>query len=219
MSPTVDTIDDTSFLDDLNVPRPTESEYWDGFLALDDPTLRILAHSVTAHAAAYNIDSGDILDAMAPVQPRITKATAIDYESKRPYFGWLPLERVKRTCEQCTQHMRLPPSTHLQKQLRSPNPGANIFHCCEADATDMIYSDTPAIDGDKTLAHIFVGLISRVTDVFKAKNDSAECFLGTFQDHVCMCGAPNKLIADNAPMYRSWRITRYVRNIWCPLWQ
>ena len=115
--------------------------------------------------------------------------------------------------------MKLPPSTHLQKRLRSPNPGANIFHHCEADATDMIYSDTPAIDGGKTLAHIFVGLISRVTDVFKAKSDSAECFLGVFQDRVCMRGAPNKLIADNAPMYHSWRITQYVRDIWCPLWQ
>ena len=155
---------------------------------------------------------------MAPVQPRITKPTAIDYESKRPYFGWLPLERVKRTFEQCTQHMRLPPSTHLQKRLRSPNPGANIFHRREADATDMIYSDTPAIDGGETLAHIFVGLISRVTDVFKAKNDSAECFLGAFQDRVRMRGAPNKLVADNAPMYRSWHITRNVRDIWCPLW-
>ena len=156
---------------------------------------------------------------MTPVQPRITKPTAIDYKSKRPYFGWLPLERVKQTFEQCTQHMRLPPSTHLQKQFRSPNPGANIFHCPEANATDMIYSDTPAIDGGETLAHIFAGLISRVTDVFKAKNGSAECFLGAFQDRVCMHGAPNKLIADNTPMYHSWRIIRYMRNIWCPLWQ
>ena len=115
--------------------------------------------------------------------------------------------------------MRLPPSTHLQKRLRSPNLGANIFHCREANATDMIYSDTPAIDGDKTLAHIFVGLISHVTDVFKAKNDSAECFLGAFQDRVCMRGAPNKLVADNTPIYCSWRIPRYIRDIWCPLWQ
>merc|ERR1712214_117812 len=137
-SPIVDTVKDTSFLDDLNAPCLIESEYWDDFITLDDPFLHILAHSVTADAVAYNIDSGDILDAMAPVQPRITKPTAIDYESKRPYFGWLPLERVKRTFEQCTQHMRLPPSTQLQKQFCSPNPGASIFHRCEADATDMI---------------------------------------------------------------------------------
>ena len=29
---------------------------------LDDPTLRILVHSVTANTVAYSIDSGDILD-------------------------------------------------------------------------------------------------------------------------------------------------------------
>lgn len=97
--------------------------------------------------------------------------------------------------------MRLSPSTHLQKH--SLNPGANIFHYHEPDATDMIYSDTPAIDGDETLAHIFVGLVYCVTDVFKAKDMLAGCFLGAFQDHVCMHGAPTKHIADNAPMYRS----------------
>lgn len=37
----------------------------------------------------------------------------------------------------------------------------------------MIYSNKPTIDGGETWAHIFVGLILRITDVFKVKNDSA----------------------------------------------
>ena len=41
-------------------------------------------------------------------------------------------------------------STHLQKRFKSTNPGANLFHCREPNATDMIYSNTPAIDGGKT---------------------------------------------------------------------
>ena len=82
-----------------------------------------------------------------------------------------------RTFEQCTQHTQLPSSIHLQKQFCSPNPGASLFHCHEPDATDNIYSDTPAIDGGETLVHIFVGLISYITDVFKAKDASAEFFL------------------------------------------
>ena len=52
--------------------------------------------------------------------------------------------------------MRLPPSTHLQKCFKLPNPGAKLFYHCEPDATNMIYSDTPAIDGGEIQAHIFM---------------------------------------------------------------
>ena len=52
LSATVDTIDDTSYINDLTVHCPIEDEYWDGFFTLDDPTLCILAHSITAGAAA-----------------------------------------------------------------------------------------------------------------------------------------------------------------------
>ena len=82
--------------------------------------------------------------------------------------------------------MRMPPSTHLQKRFKLPNPGANLFHRCEPNVTNMIYSNTPAIDGGETQAHIFVGLISRITNVFKVKSGSAECFLGALQDCVHM---------------------------------
>ena len=113
--------------------------------------------------------------------------------------------------------MRLPPSTHLQKQFKSPNPGANLFHHREPNATDMIYSDTPAIDGGETRAHIFVGLILRITDVFKVKSGSIECFLGALQDQVRKRGAPMKLIADDAPLYQGWKITKYVCDTWISL--
>ena len=69
--------------------------------------------------------------------------------------------------------MRLPPSTHLQKCFKSPNPGANLIHCCKADAIGFIFCDTHAIDGGETMAHIFVGFISHLTDIFKAKTRSA----------------------------------------------
>ena len=94
--------------------------------------------------------------------------------------------------------MRMSPSTHLQKHFKSQNSEANLFHCHEPDATDMIYSDMSAIDGGETQAHIFVGLILRITNIFKVKSGSAECFLGALQDCVRMRGAPTKLIADDA---------------------
>ena len=108
---------------------------------------------------------------------------------------------------------------HLQKQFKSPNPDANLFHRWEPDATDMVYSNTPAIDGGETRAHIFVGLILRITDVLKVKSGSAECFLGALQDRVHKHGAPTKLIADDAPLYRGWKITKYFCDTWISPWQ
>ena len=175
--------------------------------------LRILSQAVISDAATYHINESDITNAMHPIKPRITKPLLIDYESKRLYFGWLPVETVKRTFQHCTQNMRLPPSTYLQKHFKSINPGANLIHRRKADATDLIFCDTPAIDGGETMAHIFVGVVSCLTDIFKAKTRGVETFLGLLQDQIRMRGAPTKLLTDNPGTYQSWHITRYLCDI------
>lgn len=48
------------------------------------------------------------------------------------------------------------------------NPGANLIHWREPDATDLIFCDMPAFDGGKPMNHIFAGLVSCVTNGFKA---------------------------------------------------
>ena len=103
--------------------------------------------------------------------------------------------------------MRLPPSTYLQKQFLSPSPGTNIKHCQEDGSTDMIKMDTPALPGGFSRAHVFYGTTTRITDIFRADTDSPQDFLGAYQDRVCACGAPQRLIADNASLYRGWCIT------------
>ena len=62
----------------------------------------------------------------------------------------------------------------------------------------------------RTSTHIFVGQDSKITDVYKSKDNSESEFLGAFQDRVCQRGVPTKLIADNAPMYRGWNVTKYL---------
>ena len=62
-------------------------------------------------------------------------------------------------------------------------------------------------------AHIFVGQDSKITDVYKSKDNSGAEFLGAFQDQVRERGVPTKLTADNAPMYRGWNITKYLRDV------
>ena len=56
-------------------------------------------------------------------------------------------------------------------------------------------------------------------DVYKAKDNSAKEFLGAFQDRTRTRGVCTKLIADNAPMYRGWKVTKFLRDLVVPLWQ
>ena len=120
----------------------------------------------------------------------------------RKYFGYIPAKIVRNTNKHSTQHGVLPPSSHLQKHFKSPNPLLSLHRCNEAKATDQIFSDTPVIDGGETSAHIFVGHDSKIVNVYKVKDNSAKEWSGTFQDRVRVRGVPTNLIADNAPMYR-----------------
>ena len=126
---------------------------------------------------------------------------------------------VCNTFKHTTQIGTLPPSSHLQRQFKSPDPALNIHRRDEADATDQIFAKVPAMDGGETSAHIFVGQDSKITDVYKAKDNSGAEFLGAFQDRVRERGVPTKLIADNAPMYRGWNVAKYLRNLVVSMWQ
>ena len=63
-----------------------------------------------------------------------------------------------------------------------------------------------------------VGQDSKITDVYKSKDNSGAEFLEAFQDHVRGKGVPNKLIADNTSMYRGWNITKYLRDLVVSMW-
>jgi hypothetical protein len=213
LPPVIDTTFDSSFLDNLDIPCPTEPDYWDSFF--DDTTSRIIYHSFLDSCLEYNISASDIHDSV--VAPRHTIALDIDYESKRKYFSYLRVDVIKATFKYTSQCMKLPPSTHLQKRFRSPNPGANLRRCYEDDSTNLIYSTVPSISGKQTHAHIFCGRTTKITDAYRAKDDTAATYLACFQDRVHFRGAPTCLIADNAPMFRGWRVTRYLRDTWTSL--
>ena len=78
------------------------------------------------------------------------------------------------TFKHFTQHGVLPLSSHLKKRFKSPNPALNIYRINEADAIDQIFSDMPAMDVGETSAHIFVGYDSKITEVYKAKDNSGK---------------------------------------------
>ena len=75
------------------------------------------------------------------------------------------------------------------------------------------------MDGGETSAHIFVSQDSKITYVYKSKDNSSAEFLEAFQDRVGERGVPTKLIANNVPMYRGWNITKYLRDLVVSMWQ
>ena len=69
------------------------------------------------------------------------------------------------------------------------------------------------MDGGETSAHIYISQDSKITDVYKSKDNSAKVFLDCFQDRVREQKVPTKLIAENCPMYKGWNVARYLRDL------
>jgi hypothetical protein len=140
-----------------------------------------------------------------------------DFEALRPFFGWLPIDLVKKTFGVTTQYARMPMSTVLMKRFKSPNPALNVHCCNEAVATDTVYSNVPAIDGGEIAAQIFIGIESLVTNVYGMKSDKK--FVNTFEDIIRRCGAPTKLISDHAQVETSNKVKDILRSLCISDWQ
>jgi hypothetical protein len=127
-----------------------------------------------------------------------------DYRQLRPRLGWLPIDAIKKMFEHTTQLARMPMSTILKKQYKSPNPALNVHPRDEPVATDTIYSDTPAIDCGVTSAQLFVGTKTHTADVYPIKSDKQ--FVNTLLDNITQRGAPTKLISNCAQVEISERV-------------
>jgi hypothetical protein len=62
LPPVLTTTFDSSFLDNLDIPRQTEPDYWDSFF--DATTSRIIYHSFLDSCLEYNISASDIHDSV-----------------------------------------------------------------------------------------------------------------------------------------------------------
>ena len=101
---------------------------------------------------------------------------------------------MKHTLAAMTQYVRYPQSQHLKKMFNSPFPACNVPRRSEATATDTVYSDTPAIGTGETMAQLFVGCETMVTDIYGMKTERQ--FVNTLQDVIRERGAMDKLLSD-----------------------
>ena len=104
----------------------------------------------------------------------------------------------------------------LRKHLKSRFPAFNIPRRSEEVATDTIFSDTPAIDSGVTMAQIFVGKRTLVTDVYPLK--SQKQFVNTLEDNIRFRGAMTKLISDYAKVEISNKVKDILRMYHSSSW-
>ena len=103
--------------------------------------------------------------------------------------------------------------------MRTPHPAANVYRLNDKDSTDIIFFDTPAIDGGQTCAQVFTGRHSKFTSVHPIIDTSAASILGAFQDCIRWHGAPEELGADNAEVYNNSKFFQYYLDLYIRLWQ
>ena len=135
-----------------------------------------------------------------------------DYETLRPYFGWINVDIGQKTIEQFSQWgVSLPDTFPMKKQLKSRNPVLNIPRGHEAVATDTVFSDTPAVDSGVKQAQVFVGRDTQVTDAYPMK--SGKQFVNTLEDDIRRRGAMDKLLSDSAKLNYPIRLWIFLGHI------
>ena len=143
---------------------------------------------------------------------------SVNYDALKPFFLNATSYVIKKTFEATTQYARTAMTgMQLKNTFKSPFPALNVHRRNEPVATDSIYADVPAIDNGATIAQIFVGRKSLVTDIYAMKSEKE--FVNTLQDNIRKRGAMDKLISDSAQVEVSNRVLDILRAYCVDDWQ
>jgi hypothetical protein len=202
------------YFDALNTkPGPDNDEFHEALEQfVDDPDSVINLVVYHANRACYICDHETVEAA-----PKFVMTSEPDYGQLHPRLDWLPIDAIKKMFKCTNQLARMPMSTILKKQYKSPNPALNVRPCDEPVATDTNYSDTPAIDCGVTSAQLFVGTKTHTADVYPIKSNKQ--FVNTLLDDITQHGAPTKLISDRAQVEISEHVKQVLRPLHISTWQ
>ena len=140
-----------------------------------------------------------------------------DYEKFRPYFGWVNVDTAQETIEQSSEWgVSIPNAFPVKNHLKSRNPALNISKRHEPEATDTVFSDTPAVDSVVKQAHLFVGRDTVVADAYPMK--SGNQFVSTLEDNIRRRGAMDKLLSDSANTEISHKVMNMLRAYHISYW-
>ena len=186
-------------------------------------TLDVSNHFSSFFQTGNNCERGDVIDVLDRIEATYRcnnvkiNPKSPDFDLLRPYFAWAPADTIKRTFDVTTRWARASEHVPFRKHFKSRFPALNVHRRREPVATDTIYSDTPAIDNGATVAQIFVGVDTLVTDVYSMKTDSE--FVRTLEDNIRRRGAMDKLISDRAQTEIGKKVLDILRNLAIDDWQ
>lgn len=162
--------------------------------AFDAREINIYRATVAAKNDSYSMLAGRPARTVLPTKP--------DYDQLRPYFGFIPTDRIRETIRNTTQfyraEKRYPPHRHLKSRF----PGANVRRLPKKVATDTMFSDTPALDdgiaghGGCTAVQLYVCLDSRYIRAYPMSSKAQ--LPSTLLQFINDCGAPLGLVSDGA---------------------
>jgi len=149
-----------------------------------------------------------------PVQ---VKKKPIDYSQYRAHFLGVPIEKIKATFQATTQFAtNVMAGNKILQTIKSPWPANNVRRRNEPVATDTIKAQVPAVDDGSTMAQLFIGRKSLVSDAYGVKTDAA--FVNTLEDNIRQRGAMDKLISDGAQAELSDRAKDVLRALCIDDW-
>ncbi len=135
-----------------------------------------------------------------------------DYERLRPYFNFVPVEKIRKTFECTTQYAaNVVSGLHLYQTIKSPYPANNVKRRHEPVAVDIIFAECPAIEDGSTMAAFYVGRKSLVCDIFGMTREAQ--FINTFLDCIKKRGAMDILVSDSARSLQSKRVEEVQRAL------
>jgi transposase InsO family protein len=196
-------------------PEPTHVAMAPEFLVLDDGMDDSDKHPRSLLPPPEPPPTVDTALTFTNVSPHLTPAS-LEPEQLRKFFAFLPTEVVARTLAATTQYARVPVHDVMRRFYRSPYPALNVARRNKDLLTNVVYSDTPAIDDGSTSASVYSGRRSHVLDVFGMKTDKQ--FVTTLEDVIRERGAPSRLLSDHALTIRSQRVVDILRALYIGAW-
>ena len=140
-----------------------------------------------------------------------------EFETYRPYFGWVNVDTIKETFKHTTQWGASVTTFPMKRHLKSRNPALNVPRRHEAVATDTGNSVTPAVDSGVKMAQLFVWKESLVSDIYPMR--SGKQFVNTLEDNIHRYCAMDKLISDSAKNEISHKVMDILRDYKINDWQ
>jgi hypothetical protein len=166
------------------------------------------------HTEETDPDDGKIM-AIPEVE---VKKKRPNFKQYRPYFLFIPVEKIAKTFENTTQYASdVAQGLYTRFTHKTPYPMYNVRRHNEPVTTDTIFASVPSVVHGYTMAQLFIGRKSLYADAIGMKN--ADQFVNTLEDVIRKRGAMDKLISDSSSVETSKRVLDILRVLAIEDWQ